>query len=63
MAARMARSIWDAGRDLSGAIVLGRMQDVRATRAFASGLVRGFLHAIRSGNAGRSGAATLTEEG
>jgi GT2 family glycosyltransferase len=48
MAARMARNIWDAARDLSGAILLGRLQDVRATQAFARGLVRGFVHAIRS---------------
>jgi O-antigen biosynthesis protein len=62
MAARMARNIWDAGRDLTGAVLLGRRQDVRATRAFASGLVRGFVRTFRSGNGGRTGSATLTEE-
>ena len=62
MAARMARNIWDAGRDLSGAILLGRRQDVQATRAFAGGLVRGFVQVILSGNGERTGAATLTEK-
>jgi len=62
MAARLARNIWDAGRDLSGAFLLGRRQDVRATRAFAGGLVGGFVRAMWSGNGTRAGAATLTEE-
>jgi len=62
MAARMARNIWDAGRDLTGAVLLGRRQDARATSAFASGLVRGFVRTIRSVNGGRTGSATLTEE-
>jgi len=63
MAARMARNIWDSGRDLSGAILLGRRQDVRATRAFVGGLVGGFVHEIWSGNGGTAGVATQTEEG
>ena len=63
MAARMARNLWDAGRDMSGAILLGRRQDVRATRAFAFGLVRGFVRVMGSGNGGRAGAAPLTEQG
>jgi len=62
MAARMARNIWDTGRDLSGAILLRRRQDVRATRAFAAGLVGGFLRSIWSGSGGRAGAATLRGE-
>jgi GT2 family glycosyltransferase len=61
MTARMARNLWDAGRDLGGAILLRRRQDARASRAFAFGLVRGFVRAMRSGRAGRAGAATLTE--
>ena len=63
MAARMARNVWDTGRDMSGAILLGRGQDVRASRAFAGGLVCGFVRAIWSGNGGRAGAATLPDEG
>ncbi len=63
MAARMARNIWDVGRDLGGALLLGRRQDVQATRAFGGGLVRGFVRATWSGNGGRAAAATLTEEG
>ncbi len=62
MAARMARNIWDTGRDLGGAILLRRPQDVQATRAFAGGLVSGFLRTIWSGNGGPAGAATLTGE-
>ncbi len=62
MAARMARNLWDAGRDLSGAILLGRRQDMRATGAFARGLLQGFVRAAWSANGGRSGAATLNEE-
>ena len=62
MAARMARNVWDAGRDLGGAIVLGRRQDVLSTWAFARGLVQGFVQAAWSGNGGRAGAATLMEE-
>ena len=63
MAARMARNLWDSGRDLSGAIMLGRTQDIRATRAFAGGLVRGFARTVWSGDAGRAASATLTEQG
>jgi len=63
MAARMARNLWDSGRDLSGAIVLGRTQDIRATRAFTGGLVRGFARTVWSGDAGSAAAATLTERG
>lgn len=61
MAARMARNLWDAGRDLGGAILLGRRQDVLASGAFARGLVRGFLRAAWSGNGDRAGSAALTE--
>jgi GT2 family glycosyltransferase len=62
MAARMARNLWDSGRDLGGAILLGRRRDVRATAAFARGLVQGFFRAAWSANEGRCGAATLEEE-
>ena len=62
MAARMAKNVWDAGRDLGGAIVLGRRQDVLSSWAFARGLVRGFVQAAWSGNSERAGAATLMEE-
>ncbi|HEV8702242.1 MAG TPA: glycosyltransferase [Candidatus Polarisedimenticolia bacterium] len=62
MAARMARNLWDAGRDLGGAILLGRRQDVQASGAFARGLVRGFLRAAWSGNGGPAGPAAVTEE-
>lgn len=61
MAARMARNLWDAGRDLGGAILLGRRQDVLASGAFARGLVRGFLRAAWSGHGGPSRSAALTE--
>ncbi|PYT10807.1 MAG: hypothetical protein DMF51_17425 [Acidobacteria bacterium] len=62
MAARMARNVWDAGRDLGGAIVLGRRHDVLTSWAFARGLVQGFVQAAWSGNRGRAGAATLMGE-
>jgi len=58
----MVRNVWDAGRDLGGAIVLGRRQDVLSTWAFARGLVQGFVQAAWSGSGGRAGAATLMEE-
>jgi GT2 family glycosyltransferase len=61
MAARMARNLWDAGRDLGGAILLGRRQDVLASGAFAGGLLRGFLRAAWTGNGGTAGSAALTE--
>lgn len=61
MAARMVRNLWDAGRDLGGAILLGRRQDVRASGAFARGLVQGFLRAAWSGNGGPAESAPLTE--
>lgn len=62
MAARMARNLWDTGRDLGGAIVLRRRQDALASWAFARGLVHGFVHAAWSGNGTRAGATTLMEE-
>ena len=62
MAARMAKNVWDAGRDLGGAIVLGRRQDVLSSWAFARGLVKGFVRAAWSGNRERAGAAALMEE-
>ena len=62
MAARMARNVLDAGRDLGGAMLLGRRQDVFATWAFARGLVRGFVRAAVSGSGGRAALPTLREE-
>ena len=61
MAARMARNLWDAGRDLGGAILLARSQDVRASSAFARGLVAGFVRAACRGN-GAGAAAVLRHE-
>jgi len=55
MAARMVRNLWDAGRDLGGAMLLGRRQDVRASGAFACGLVEGFVRAAWSGSDGLAG--------
>lgn len=43
MLTRMARSLWDAGRDAGGAVVLGRRYDFRTSTAFAAGLLRGFF--------------------
>jgi len=43
MLTRMARSLWDAGRDAGGAAVLGRRYDFRTSTAFAAGLLRGFF--------------------
>ncbi len=60
MAARMARNLWDVGRDWGGAVILGRRQDVRASGAFARGLVQGFLRAAWSRNGARARQATLT---
>jgi GT2 family glycosyltransferase len=62
MAARMARNILDTGRDLGGAILLGRRQDVLSTWAFARGLVRGFARAAWRGNGERPAIATMSEE-
>jgi GT2 family glycosyltransferase len=59
MAARMVRNLWDAGRDLGGAILLARRQDVRASGAFARGLLEGFLRAAYRGN---GAAAAVLEE-
>ena len=47
MLARLARSLWDAGRDAGGAVVLGRRYDFRTSTAFAAGLLRGFLRSAR----------------
>ena len=41
--ARMARSLWDAGRDAGGAVLLGRRYDLRTSTAFAAGLLKGFF--------------------
>ena len=62
MAARMARNVLDTGRDLGGAIVLGRRQDVLATWAFARGLVRGFVRTAWRGSGERPTIATMSEE-
>jgi GT2 family glycosyltransferase len=43
MLGRMARSLWSAGRDAGGAVLLGRPYDFRTSTAFASGLLKGFL--------------------
>ncbi|HZM69625.1 MAG TPA: glycosyltransferase [Candidatus Cryosericum sp.] len=59
MAARMARNLWDAGRDLGGAILLARRQDVRASGAFARGLLEGFFRTACRGN---GAAAAVLEE-
>lgn len=61
MVARMARNLWDASRDLGGAVLLGRFYDVRTSGAFAGGLVRGFLRAALAPN-GRGPKATLRVE-
>jgi len=61
MAARMARNVVDSGRDLGGAILLGRRQDVLATWAFARGLLRGFVGAL-SGNGRRAALPRLREQ-
>ena len=63
MAARMVRNVWDAGRDLGGAILLGRRQDMQATWAFAGGLFHGFARAAWLGDRERARTATLTEDG
>jgi hypothetical protein len=55
----MVRNLWDAGRDLGGAILLARRQDVRASGAFARGLLEGFLRAAYRGN---GAAAAVLEE-
>jgi GT2 family glycosyltransferase len=56
MLARMALSLWDAGRDAGGAAVLRRGYDIRTSSAFASGLMRGFLRSAfhPSGDGGRA---------
>jgi GT2 family glycosyltransferase len=61
MVARMARSLWDGGRDAAGAAVLGRSHDLRASLYFAGGLVRGFMGATLSG-AGSPGASLRAEK-
>jgi len=43
MVSRLARSLWDAGRDAGGAAFLGRRYDFRTSTAFASGLLSGFF--------------------
>lgn len=43
MLARLARSLWDSGRDAAGAILLGRGHDLRASLSFSGGLVTGFV--------------------
>ncbi|HEV8337653.1 MAG TPA: glycosyltransferase family A protein [Candidatus Polarisedimenticolia bacterium] len=56
MLSRMARSLWSAGRDAGGAVLLGRPYDFRASTAFASGLLKGFLRGA-PGVAGRGNGA------
>jgi len=63
MAARMARNVLDSGRDLGGAVLLGRRQDVLATWAFARGLVRGFVRAACAGGGDRAPLAGVREQG
>ncbi|MCI0407675.1 MAG: glycosyltransferase [Acidobacteria bacterium] len=60
MVARMARSLWDGGRDAAGAAVLGRGHDLRASLSFSEGLVRGFVGATLAG--GGSPRASLQAE-
>jgi hypothetical protein len=48
MALRLARSLFDATRDFTGAALLGRSVDVRQSRAFAQGLLRGFVEGART---------------
>jgi GT2 family glycosyltransferase len=43
MVTRLARSLWDAGRDAGGAMMLRRRYDFRTSTAFASGLLAGFF--------------------
>ncbi len=61
MVARMVRNLWDASRDLGGAVLLGRTYDVRTSSAFAGGLVRGFLRTALASN-GRGRKTTLRVE-
>jgi len=46
MAARMAKSFWDACRNAAGAAILGRGYDLRASLSFSRGLAHGFLRAV-----------------
>ena len=52
MVARMARSLWDGGRDAAGAAVLRRGHDLRTSLYFSGGLVRGFVGAALAGAGG-----------
>jgi len=54
MVARMARSLWDGGRDAAGAVVLGRVHDLRTSLSFSEGLVRGFVGATLAGGSSPS---------
>lgn len=56
MLGRMARSLWSAGRDAGGAVLLGRPYDFRTSTAFASGLLKGFLRGA-PGSGGRGNGA------
>lgn len=56
MLSRMARSLWSAGRDAGGAVLLGRSYDFRTSTAFASGLLRGFLRGAPGAGGRRNGA-------
>jgi GT2 family glycosyltransferase len=60
MVARMARSLWDGGRDAAGAAMLGRGHDLRASLVFSEGLVRGFVGAALTVGGGPR--ASLTAE-
>jgi len=55
MMARMARSLWDGGRDAAGAAVLGRGHDLRASLSFSEGLLRGFVGATLASGGGPRG--------
>jgi GT2 family glycosyltransferase len=51
MLGRMAKNLWDGCRDASGAAILGRGYDFRASVSFSKGLLRGFLGtALGAGN-------------
>ena len=61
MWARLGRNLWDAGRDAGGAALLGRGYDVRASAAFARGLLNGFFRATLRGSGNGRSAGTVGE--
>lgn len=44
--ARMARNLWDAARDMGGAMLLLRPYHVKTSGAFAAGLLKGFFESL-----------------